>query len=71
MEGLTPNGLLFDPGVCLLIPRGQIHQLAQHGHPSPALAVREAIKTDGATVRLIVIIVVLACVAWLTGTILL
>jgi len=34
-------------------------------------AVREAIKSNGTTVRFIVIIVVLACVAWVTGTTLL
>lgn len=34
-------------------------------------AVRDAIKSNGTTVRFIAIIVVLACVAWLTGTILL
>jgi hypothetical protein len=34
-------------------------------------AVRDAIKSNGATVRFIVIIVVLTCVAWLTGTTLL
>ena len=33
--------------------------------------VRDAIKSNGTTVRFIVIIVVLACVAWLTGTTLL
>lgn len=34
-------------------------------------AVTEAIKSNGTTVRFITIIVVLACVAWLTGTTLL
>jgi hypothetical protein len=30
-------------------------------------AVRDAIKSNGATARFIAIIVALACVAWLTG----
>lgn len=34
-------------------------------------AVREAIKSNGTTMRFVVIIVVLACVVWLTGTALL